>query len=147
MELFLPITGVKSRKSDWNWQIWLQTSLSNYVHSYSDVKSQRRCQHLTNALGGMGICAWNWLSHYNQFMSMQPSLTTMKTLTASKKALHWREIKRSHRRVARKRRSGSKVQRKKVGALHFLPPHSFATFTCHSKLRGCSQSCSVNQLC
>ena len=60
-------------------------------------------------------------------MSMQPSLITMKTLTACKKALHLREIKRSHRQVACKRRHGSKVQGKKVGALHFLSPHSFAT--------------------
>ena len=60
-------------------------------------------------------------------MSMQPSLITMKTLTASKKALHLQEIKRSHRQVACKRRHRSKVQGKKVGALHFLSPHSFAT--------------------
>ena len=60
-------------------------------------------------------------------MSMQPSLITMKTSTASKKALHLREVKRSHRQVACKRRHGSKVQGKKVGALYFLSPHSFAT--------------------
>ena len=29
-------------------------SLSNFVHSSSDVESQRRCQHLKNAFGGMG---------------------------------------------------------------------------------------------
>ena len=28
-------------------------NLSNFVQSCSDVESQRRCQHLTNALGGM----------------------------------------------------------------------------------------------
>ena len=28
-------------------------NFSNFVHSSSDVESQRRCQHLTNALGGM----------------------------------------------------------------------------------------------
>ena len=141
-ELFLAITGDKSRKSDWNWQVWLQTSLSNFVHSFSDVKSLWRCQHLTNAFGGMGMLGIDWAI----IMSTQPSLITMKTLTACKKALHLREIERSHRQVAPKRRHRSKVQGMKVGALHFLPPHSFATFTCHSKWRGCSQSYSVNQL-
>ena len=58
---------------------------------------------------------------------MQPSLATMKTSTACKKALYLWEIERSHRRVACKRRHRSKVQGKKVGALHFLSPHSFAT--------------------
>ena len=29
-------------------------NFNNFVHSCSDAESQRRCQHLTNALGGMG---------------------------------------------------------------------------------------------
>ena len=28
--------------------------LSNFVRPCADVESQRRCQHLTNAFGGMG---------------------------------------------------------------------------------------------
>ena len=35
-------------------------SLSNFVHSSSDVESQRRCQHLTNAFGGMGTLGIYW---------------------------------------------------------------------------------------
>ena len=69
-------------------------------------------------------------------MSMKGSLTTMKIVTACKKALHLREIERSHSRVASKRRHRSKVQGKKVGALHFLPPHSFAAhFHIHLPLK------------
>ena len=143
IELFLPITGDKTRNSDWNWQVWLQTSLSNFVHSCSDIKSLWRCQHLTNAFGGMGILGIDWAI----IMSTQSSLITMKTLTACKKALHLREMERGHRQVACKRRHGSKMQGKKMGPLHFLSPHSFTacTFTCHSKWKGCSQSYPVNQ--
>ena len=35
-------------------------SLSNFVHSSSDVESQRRCQHMTNAFGGMGTLGIYW---------------------------------------------------------------------------------------
>ena len=35
-------------------------SLSNFVHSSSDVESQRRCQHLKNAFGGMGTLGIYW---------------------------------------------------------------------------------------
>ena len=144
MELFLPILGDNSRKSDWNWQVWLQKSLSNLVRSFSDVESQRRCQPLTNAFGAMGMLGTDWTI----IMSMQPSLATMKTSTECKKALHLREIKRSHRQVARKRRHGSKMQGRKWELFISFPltasPLTF-TFTYHSKSRGCSQSYSVNQ--
>ena len=53
-------------------------------------------------------------------MTMQPSLTTMKTVTACEQALHLRDIERSHALVARERRRGSKVLGKKVRALRFL---------------------------
>ena len=76
-------------------------------------------------------------------MSMQPSLATMKTSTECKKALHLREIERSHRQVARKRRHGSKMQGRKWEPFISFPltasPLTF-TFTYHSKSRGCSQS-------
>ena len=35
-------------------------SLSNFVHSSSDVESQRRCQHLTNAFGEMATLGIYW---------------------------------------------------------------------------------------
>ena len=41
-------------------------------------------QHLTNAFGGMGMLGINWAI----MMTMQPSLTTMKTVTACEQALH-----------------------------------------------------------
>ena len=49
-------------------------------------------------------------------MTMQLSLTTMKTETACELALHLREVERSHVRVARERRRGSNVRAKKVRA-------------------------------
>ena len=49
-------------------------------------------------------------------MRMQPSLTTMKTVTACELALHLKDVKRSHARVAREKRRGSKVRAKKVRA-------------------------------
>ena len=61
-------------------------------------------------------------------MTMQRSLTKIKTITACEQALHLRDIKRSHSRVAReRRRRGSKVQ---ASALT-------RAFACHSKWRGC----------
>ena len=77
-ERFLPITGAKSRKSDGNWQNWLQRSLSNFVRSCSGVESERRCQHLIKTFRGMGTLEIEW----DIMTSMQPSLTTMKTATA-----------------------------------------------------------------
>ena len=53
---------------------------------------------------------------------MQPSLTTMKTVTACEEALHLKDIERGHARVARERRRGSKVRGKKVEVLPFLRP-------------------------
>ena len=47
-------------------------SLSNFVRSCSGVQSQRRCQHLTNAFGGMGTLGIDWAI----MMTMQQSLTS-----------------------------------------------------------------------
>ena len=55
-------------------------------------------------------------------MTMQPSLTTMKTITGCEQALHLGNIERSHARVTSERRGGSKVREKKVRALRFLHP-------------------------
>ena len=78
---------------------------------------------------------------------MQPSLTTMKTVTACDEALHLKDIERGHARVARERRRGSKVRGKKVEVLRFPPPLTASPLTrvlaCHSKWRGCSQSITV----
>ena len=41
-------------------------------------------QHMTNAFVGMGMLGINWAI----MMTMQPSLTTMKTVTACEQALH-----------------------------------------------------------
>ena len=49
-------------------------------------------------------------------MTMQQSRTTMKTANACEQALHLRDIEKSHSRVARGRRSGSKVRGKEVRA-------------------------------
>ena len=49
-------------------------------------------------------------------MTIQPSRTTMKTATACEQALHLRDIEKSHSRVARGRRSRSKVRGKEVRA-------------------------------
>ena len=49
-------------------------------------------------------------------MTMQPSRTTMKTANACEQALHLRDIEKSHSRVARGRRSRSKVRGKEVRA-------------------------------
>ena len=43
-------------------------------------------------------------------MTMQLSLTTMKTVTACEQALHLNDIDRSNARVARERRHGRKVR-------------------------------------
>ena len=65
-------------------------SLSNFVRSCLDVESQRRCQHLTDAFGGMGTLGIDRAI----MMTMQPSLTTMKTVTVCEEALHLRLISR-----------------------------------------------------
>ena len=46
--------------------------LSNFVRSCSGVESQRRCQHLTNAFGGIGTLGIDWAI----MMTMQQSLTS-----------------------------------------------------------------------
>ena len=61
-ERFLPIIGDKSRKGDCKLTgLATDESLSNFVRSSSDVESgtpgQMRCQHLTNAFGGMDTLA------------------------------------------------------------------------------------------
>ena len=40
-------------------------SLSNFVRFCSDVECYRRCQHLTNAFGGMGTLGIDCMSHYD----------------------------------------------------------------------------------
>ena len=81
-------------------------------------------------------------------MTMQPSLKTMKTVTACEEALHLKDIERGHAGVARERRRGSKVRGKKVEVLRFLRPSQLRrlitrVLACHSKWRGCSQSLTV----
>ena len=46
----------------------------------------------------------------------------IKTVTACEQAFHLRDIKRSHARVARGKRRGSKARGKKVRAIRFLRP-------------------------
>ena len=53
-------------------------------------------------------------------MTMQPSLTTMKTVTAYDQSLHLRDIERSRARVARERTQQG--ARKKVRTLRFPRP-------------------------
>ena len=73
-ERFLPITGAKWELTE----LATDESLSNFVRSCSGVESQRRCQHLIKTFRGMGTLEIEW----DIMMSMQPSLTTMKTATA-----------------------------------------------------------------
>ena len=76
-------------------------------------------------------------------MTMQPSLTTMKTITGCEHALHLGNIERSHARVTSERRGGSKVQEKSESS-SFPPPLTASpltcAFACNSKWRGCYQS-------
>ena len=67
-------------------------NLSYFVQSCSDVESERRCQHLTNALGGMRTLGID----LDIIMTMQPFRTTMKTATACEQALHLRDIEESY---------------------------------------------------
>ena len=85
MERFPPITGDKSRKSDWNWRVWLQTRVWAILSAL--VESQRRCQHLKYTFGVMGTLGIDWAI----MMAMQPFLTTMKTETACDQAPHLRD--------------------------------------------------------
>ena len=64
---------------------------------------------MTNAFGGMGTLGIDGAI----MRTMQPSLTTVKTVKACEQALHLRNIERSHARVASERRGGSKVREKK----------------------------------
>ena len=62
-------------------------------------------------------------------MTMQLSLTTMKTVPACEQAFHLRDIERTNTRVARERRRGSKVREKKMRAhLHVCLPLEIETF-------------------
>ena len=146
MELFLPILGDNSRKSDWNWQVWLQKSLSNLVRSFSDVESQRRCQPLTNAFGGMGWYACNWLSHYNVDATISRNNENLSSLQESSPFMGNRE--KSQASCMQKETEARCRERK--WELFISSPLTASpltcTFTCHSKWRGCSQSYSVNQL-
>ena len=65
-------------------------------------------------------------------MTMQPSLTTMKTITGCEQALHLGNIERSHARVTSERRGGSKVQEKSESS-SFPPP--LTGFTAHLRVR------------
>ena len=62
-----------------------------------------RCQHLKNDFGVMGTLGIDWAI----MMTIQPSLTIMKTVRACEQALHLRDIEKSNARVARGRRCGS----------------------------------------
>ena len=76
-------------------------------------------------------------------MTMQPSLTTMKTVTACEQAFHLRNNVRSHARVASERTGGSRCG-KKSESFSFLPRLTASSltraFACHSKWRGWYQS-------
>ena len=61
---------------------------------------------LDNAFGDIGTLGIDWAI----VMTMQLSLTTMKTVSACEQALHLNDIERSSARVARERRHGSKVR-------------------------------------
>ena len=51
----------------------------------------------------MLLGVWVRLELTEPFMTMQPSVTTMKTVTACEQALHLRDIERGHALVARKK--------------------------------------------
>ena len=123
------------RQLELNFANWLELtcfatdeSLSNFARSCADVESQRRCQHLTNAFGGMGTLGIDWAI----MMTMQPSLTTKKTVTACEQALHLRNIERSRTRVASERRGGSRCGKKKWELFVSSASHGF---TAHSRVR------------
>lgn len=132
MELFLPILGDNSRKSHWNWQVWLQNSLSNLVRSFSDVESQKRCQPLTNAFGGMGWYAWNWLSHYNVNATISRNNENLNSLQESAPFMGNREKSQASGMQKETQKQGA---RKESGSSSFPLPsqvrhslaHSFAT--------------------
>ena len=132
MELFLPILGDNSRKSDWNWQVWLQKSLSNLVRSFSDIESQKRCQPLTNAFGGMGWYAWNWLSHYNVDATISRNNENLNSLQESSPFMGNREKSQASGMQKETQKQGA---RKESGSSSFPLPsqlrhslaHSFAT--------------------
>ena len=65
-------------------------------------------------------------------MTMQPSLTTMKTVTAYDQSLHLRDIERRRARVARERTHESKVLERKWELFVSLVPRGF---TAHSRVR------------
>ena len=82
----------------------------------------------TNAFGGIGRLGIVWAI----MITMQPSLTTMKTVTAFDQSLHLRNIEKNPAPVARERRRESKVLERKWELFVSLVPRGF---TAHPRVR------------
>ena len=90
-------------------------SLTNFVCSCSNVGSQRWCQHLTDAFGGVGTFGIEWAI----MMTLQSSLTKMKTLIAREQAF-WEKSQA-------KWDAGARCRERKWELFVSHDPHSFAT--------------------
>ena len=123
---FLPITGDKSPKSDWNWRVWLQTRV------------------------------WAVLSTLTQMSRAKRDVSTWQMLLESTEPLSWRcnhlsqQWKPNSLGARSPRASGTRKETREQGAGKEHESSLFPTpltgspitraFACHSKWKGCSQS-------
>ena len=116
-------------------------SLSNFVHFCSDVECYRRCQHLTNAFGGMGTLGIDCMSHYDDDSAISHNNENLNSLRASSPFDEYRE--KSHasgtQNKTREQDAGKENESSWFPSPRTTSPLT-CTFACHSKWIGCSRS-------
>ena len=116
--------------------------LSNFVRFCSDVEGHGRCQHLTNAFGGlMGTLGIVCMSHYDDDATISHNNENLNSLRASSPFKEYREKSRASGTQNKTREQDAGKENE---SSWFPPPLTTSpltcTFACHSKWIGCSRS-------
>ena len=116
-------------------------SLSNFVRFCSDVKCYRRCQHLTNAFGGMGTLRIDCMSQNDDDATVSHNNENLNSLQASSLSKEYREKSRAKgtQNKTREQGAGKENESSSFPAPLTVSPLT-CIFACHSEWIGCSRS-------
>ena len=142
-EWFLRISGDKSRKRNWNWRVWLQTNLSNFVRSLAAQMSRAKEDVSTLQMLLGYEYAWNWLNHYDDDATVTISHNSENRSNQRVSFLFKGYQKKSRANGTRKETQQQGVEKRKwkpfVSSAVTASPLTRA-FACHSKWRDYFQS-------
>ena len=114
---------------------------SNFVRFCSDVECYRRCQHLTNAFGGMGTLVIDCMSHYDDDSTISYNNENLNSLQASSLSKEYREKSRASGMQNKTREQGAGKENESSSFPSPLTASPLTRmFACHSEGIVCSRS-------